>query len=156
MPNAGPALPVRIILDTNLVFSALLEELSDVLTRPAATKQLVLIDKTPRGVLADYLAIIELVDARPLPAPVSRDPEMMPCSPVCSPPRLRSSSPTNAEPNGVQGIVHFGVARSSGCPRDTYYHPLRRLSMSPLATAHFAATVHAPIQRSNHRPPLGF
>lgn len=66
---------MRIILDTNLVFSALLEELSDVLTRPAATKQLVLIDKTPRGVLADYLAIIELVDARPLPAPVSRDPD---------------------------------------------------------------------------------
>jgi putative PIN family toxin of toxin-antitoxin system len=97
-----PALPVRIVLDTNLAFSAmlwrgtphrllnalrdhpaaqlasssaLLEELSDVLTRPAATKQLALIGKSPRDVLADYLTIIELIDAPPLPAPVSRDPD---------------------------------------------------------------------------------
>jgi putative PIN family toxin of toxin-antitoxin system len=55
--------------------SALLEELSDVLTRPAATKQLALIGKSPRDLLADYLAIIELTDAQPLPAPVSRDPD---------------------------------------------------------------------------------
>ena len=90
-----PALPVRIVLDTNLVFSALLwrgathqllnalrdhptallEELSDILTRPAATKQLALIGKTPRDVLADYLTIIELVEPQPLPAPVCRDPD---------------------------------------------------------------------------------
>jgi len=93
---------VRIVLDTNLVFSALLwrgtthqllnalrdhpavqlisssamfEELSEVLTRQAATQQLALIGKTPRDVLADYLTIIELIDAQPLPAPVSRDPD---------------------------------------------------------------------------------
>jgi putative PIN family toxin of toxin-antitoxin system len=93
---------VRIILDTNLVFSALLwrgsthqllsalrehpaaqlfsspallEELFDVLTRPAATRQLALIGTTPREVLVDYLAIIELVEPPPLPAPVSRDPD---------------------------------------------------------------------------------
>ena len=97
-----PALPVRIVLDTNLVFSALLwrgathqllnalrdhptaqlcsstallEELSDIHTRPAATKQLALIGKTPRDVLADYLTIIELVEPQPLPAPVCRDPD---------------------------------------------------------------------------------
>jgi putative PIN family toxin of toxin-antitoxin system len=91
---------VWIVLDTNLAFSgllwrgtphqllnalrnhpvaqlvsssALLEKLSDVLTRPTATKYLALVGKSPREVLADYLAIIELVDARPLPAPVSRD-----------------------------------------------------------------------------------
>ena len=93
---------MRIVLDTNLVFSALLwrgtthqllnalrdhpavqlisssamfEELSEVLTRQAATQQLALIGKTPRDVLADYLTIIELIDAQPLPAPVSRDPD---------------------------------------------------------------------------------
>lgn len=93
---------MRIVLDTNLAFSALLwrgsphrllnalrhhpaaqlvgnsallEELSDVLTRPAATRQLALIGKSPRDVLADYLTIIELIDAQPLPAPVSRDPD---------------------------------------------------------------------------------
>lgn len=95
-------LRVRIVLDTNLAFSALLwrgtphrllnalrdhpaaqlvsssallEELSDVLTRPAATRQLALIGKSPHDLLADYLAIIELIDAPPLPAPVSRDPD---------------------------------------------------------------------------------
>lgn len=66
---------MRIVLDTNLVFSALLEELSDILTRPTATRQLALIGKTPRDVLADYLAIIELVEPHPLPTPVSRDPD---------------------------------------------------------------------------------
>lgn len=102
MPSAVPALPVRIVLDTNLVFSALLwrgtthrllsalrdhpaallcsssallEELSDVLTRPAATKQLALIGKSALDVLADYLAIIELVESQPLSTPVSRDPD---------------------------------------------------------------------------------
>lgn len=93
---------MRIVLDTSLVFSALLwrgtthqllnalrdhqavqlvsssallEELSDVLTRPTATKQLALIAKAPRDLLTDYLAIIELIDAQPLSAPVSRDPD---------------------------------------------------------------------------------
>jgi putative PIN family toxin of toxin-antitoxin system len=93
---------VRIVLDTNLVFSALLwrgtthqlltgvrghpaaqlcsspallEELSDVLTRPAATRQLAVIGKSPRDVIADYLTLIELVEPQPLPVPVSRDPD---------------------------------------------------------------------------------
>lgn len=93
---------MRIVLDTNLVFSALLwrgathrllsllrdhpaaqlcssptllEELSEVLTRPAATRQLAVIGRSPRDVLADYLAIIELVEPQPLPQPVCRDPD---------------------------------------------------------------------------------
>ncbi len=93
---------MRIVLDTNLVFSALLwrgathrllsslrshpaaqlfssptllEELSEVLIRPAATRQLALIGRSPRDVLADYLAIIELVEPQPLPQPVCRDPD---------------------------------------------------------------------------------
>jgi len=80
---------VRIILDTNVVLSALLwrgtphhllaaigqrqgvqlcsstallEELADVLTRPSASKRLALIGKTAREVLADYVEIIELVE----------------------------------------------------------------------------------------------
>jgi putative PIN family toxin of toxin-antitoxin system len=78
---------VRIVLDTNVVLSALLwrgtpfrlldaiqrrsstqlyssiallEELTDVLTRPSATKRLALIDKTAAAVLADYVEVIEL------------------------------------------------------------------------------------------------
>lgn len=102
MPSAGLVQSVRIVLDTNVLFSALfwrgaphkllnalrdhpvaqlcssstlLEELSDVLTRPAARKQLTLVGRSPRDVLADYLTLIELVVTQPLPAPVSRDPD---------------------------------------------------------------------------------
>ncbi len=80
---------MRIVLDTNVVLSALLwrgkpyqlletirqrgdvhlcssaaliEELTDVLTRPAATKRLALIGKTVREVLTDYVEAIELVE----------------------------------------------------------------------------------------------
>lgn len=92
---------MRIVLDTNVVMSALLwrgppyrllaairqrtrmqlysstvllEELTDVLTRPAATKQLTAIGKAAREVLADYLEAIELVEPTELPR-VVRDPD---------------------------------------------------------------------------------
>lgn len=92
---------MRIVLDTNIVISALLwrgpphqllealrahpaaqlfssplllEELTDVLTRPAATKRLAVIGKNPREVLADYLEAIDLVE--PVESPrVARDPD---------------------------------------------------------------------------------
>ena len=77
---------MRIVLDTNVVLSALLwrgtphrllavigqrsslqlysstallEELADVLTRPSATKRLALIGKAAREVLADYVEAAE-------------------------------------------------------------------------------------------------
>lgn len=85
---------MRIVLDTNVLMSALLwrgppyrlleairqhtrlqlysspvllEELTDVFTRPAATKRLTLIGKPARDVLADYLEAIELVEPAELP-----------------------------------------------------------------------------------------
>jgi len=105
--NAGCGKPaesaraqVRIVLDTNVVLSALLwrgtphhllaaiaqrpsiqlysstallEELADVLTRPSATKRLALIHKTAREVLADYIDAIELVEPVSVPRVVSGD-----------------------------------------------------------------------------------
>lgn len=92
---------MRIVLDTNVVMSALLwrgppyrlleairqrtrlqiysspvllEELTDVFTRPAATKQLAAIGKTAREVLADLLEAIELVEPVELPR-IVRDPD---------------------------------------------------------------------------------
>jgi putative PIN family toxin of toxin-antitoxin system len=92
---------MRIILDTNVVMSALLwhgppyrlletirqhthlqpysspvllEELADVLTRPAATKRLAAIGRSAREVLADYLEAIELAEPIELPR-VVRDPD---------------------------------------------------------------------------------
>jgi putative PIN family toxin of toxin-antitoxin system len=92
---------VRIFLDTNVVMSALLwqgtpyrllqmirershlqlyssaillEELSDVLTRPAANKRLALIGKTHREVLSSYLEVIELAEPTETPR-VVRDPD---------------------------------------------------------------------------------
>jgi putative PIN family toxin of toxin-antitoxin system len=91
---------VRIVLDTNVVLSALLwrgtphhllaaiakgsseqlysstallEELADVLTRPSATKRLGLIGKTAREVLADYVEAIELVEPASVPRVVVGD-----------------------------------------------------------------------------------
>jgi uncharacterized protein len=91
---------VRIVLDTNVVFSALLwrgtpfrlleairqrsntqlysstallEELTDVLTRPSATKRLALIEKTAATVLADYVEVIELVAPTTIPRVVPGD-----------------------------------------------------------------------------------
>lgn len=92
---------MRIVLDTNVVMSALLwrgspyrlletirqhprlqlysspvllEELADVLTRPSASKQLSAIGKAARDVLPDYIAAIELVEPAELPR-VVRDPD---------------------------------------------------------------------------------
>jgi putative PIN family toxin of toxin-antitoxin system len=91
---------MRIVLDTNLVMSALLwrgtpyrlldairqrsntqlyssatllEELADVLTRPSATKRLALIEKTAAMALADYIEIIELVTPTTVPRVVPGD-----------------------------------------------------------------------------------
>jgi uncharacterized protein len=91
---------VRIVLDTNVVLSALLwrgtpyrllnaiqqrsstqlcsstallEELTDVLTRPSATKRLALIEKTAAAVLADYVEVIELVAPTTVPRVVPGD-----------------------------------------------------------------------------------
>lgn len=93
---------MRIVLDTNVVLSALLwrgtpyrlletvrlrpslqlyssaallEELADVLTRPSPTKRLALIGKIAREVMADYVAVVEIVAPAALSTPVSRDPD---------------------------------------------------------------------------------
>lgn len=92
---------MRIVLDTNVVISALLwrgspyrlleairqhesftlysspvllEELADVITRTALTRRLAVIGKTAREVLADYLEAIELVEPVAVPR-VVRDPD---------------------------------------------------------------------------------
>ena len=54
---------------------ALLEELADVLMRPATAKRLVLIGKTAREVLADYVEVIELVEPAAVPRVVPGDPD---------------------------------------------------------------------------------
>ncbi len=91
---------MRIVLDTNVVLSALLwrgaphhllaaigqrssiqlysstallEELADVLTRPSATKRLTLIGRSAREVLADYVEAIELVEPASVPRVVAGD-----------------------------------------------------------------------------------
>jgi putative PIN family toxin of toxin-antitoxin system len=91
---------VRIVLDTNVVLSALLwrgtphhllaaigqrssiqlysstallEELAEVLTRPSATKRLALIGRSAREVLADYVEAIELVEPTSVPRVVVGD-----------------------------------------------------------------------------------
>lgn len=91
---------MRLVLDTNVVISALLwrgkpyqlleavsrsrelrlfsspallEELADVLARPMAAKRLALIGKTAAEVLADYQAVVEVVEPRVVPRVVLRD-----------------------------------------------------------------------------------
>jgi len=91
---------VRIVLDTNVVLSALLwrgtphhlliaiarspsiqlhgstamlEELTDVLARPSATRRLGLIGKSAREVLADYIDAITLVEPAIVPRVVIGD-----------------------------------------------------------------------------------
>ena len=91
---------MRIVLDTNVVMSALLwrgkpyqllqairlrndvqiyssavllQELADVLTRPSATKRLALIGKTVHDVLADYVEAVELVEPATVPRVVPSD-----------------------------------------------------------------------------------
>lgn len=91
---------MRIVLDTNIVLSALLwqgtphhllaairlqpgvqlcsstallEELVDVLTRASTARRLALIGKTAREVLADYVEAIELVEPAEVPRVVAGD-----------------------------------------------------------------------------------
>jgi putative PIN family toxin of toxin-antitoxin system len=91
---------LRIVLDTNVVISALLwrgkpyllleaihlrsdvhlvssaallQELADVLTRPSATKRLALIGKTVHEVLADYVEAVELIEPAIVPRVVPSD-----------------------------------------------------------------------------------
>ena len=93
---------MRVVLDTNVVMSALLwrgaphqlleairqrpsiqlcssaallEELADVLTRPSATQRLAIIGKTAREVLADYVDAVELVEPLSVPRVVPDDPD---------------------------------------------------------------------------------
>lgn len=97
-----PCVRMRIVLDTNVVLSALLwrglpyrlleairhrsdvqlcsspallGELADVLMRPATTKRLALIGDTAREVLADYIEVIELVEPDAVPRVVPGDPD---------------------------------------------------------------------------------
>lgn len=91
---------MRIVLDTNVVLSALLwrgtpyrlldairsrgearlftspallDELADVLTRSSAAKRLALIDRTAREVLADYVEAVEVVEPEHVPRVVPDD-----------------------------------------------------------------------------------
>lgn len=93
---------MRIVLDTNVVLSALLwrgtpyrlleairqqqhvqlvssaalvAELADVLTRPKTAKRLAVIEKSAREVLADYLEAVELVEPTSVPRVVPTDPD---------------------------------------------------------------------------------
>jgi putative PIN family toxin of toxin-antitoxin system len=93
---------VRIVLDTNVVLSALLwrgtpyrlfetirrnehtqlfssgvllEELGEVLTRPATAKRLALLGRTAHDILADYIEAVELVRPPPNPPAVVADPD---------------------------------------------------------------------------------
>ncbi len=93
---------MRIVLDTNVVTSALLwrgipyqllqsirlrsnlqlyssaallEELADVLTRRSLSKQLAVVDKQAADVLLDYTSVVQIIEAAPLSAPVCRDPD---------------------------------------------------------------------------------
>lgn len=95
-----PKVRVRIVLDTNVVMSALLwrgkpyqlleairqradlqlyssatllQELADVLTRPSATQRLAIIGKSAREVLADYADAVDLVEPVAVPRVVPRD-----------------------------------------------------------------------------------
>lgn len=93
---------MRIVLDTNVVLSALLwrgtpyhllnalrhrdearlfsspallEELAEVLTRSSAAKRLAIISKTPRQLLAEYLEAVEVVEPTEVPRVVPGDPD---------------------------------------------------------------------------------
>ena len=91
---------MRIVLDTNVALSALLwrgkpywlleairqrsdillfsspvllAELTDVLSRPSPAKQLAVIGKSAREVLADYIEIVEVVEPQDVPRVVPSD-----------------------------------------------------------------------------------
>lgn len=93
---------MRLVLDTNVVTSALLwrgvpyqllqrvrqrsslqlyssaallEELADVLTRASLVKQLAVINQQAGDVLLDYTSAVEIIHAAPLAKPVCRDPD---------------------------------------------------------------------------------
>lgn len=93
---------MRLVLDTNVVFSALLwrgtpyrllemirrqtgvrlftsvvllEELADVLSRPAASSRLALIGRSAQQILADYVEAVELVEPALTPRVVLGDPD---------------------------------------------------------------------------------
>jgi uncharacterized protein len=93
---------MRVVLDTNVVTSALLwrgipyqllqsirqapsiqlycsaellEELADVLSRPSMTGRLTAIGQSADAVLLDYVSAVQVVEAQPLPQPVCRDPD---------------------------------------------------------------------------------
>lgn len=96
------ATPVRLVLDTNVVISALLWrgapyelltfvrqhanlqlwcsrrlliELGSVLARPALLKRLAAIGREPADVLMDYASAVHIIRAPALPRQVSRDPD---------------------------------------------------------------------------------
>ncbi len=93
---------MRIVLDTNVVLSALLwrgtpyqllesirqradiqlysspallQELADVLTRPAATGRLALVGRSAQQVLADYVDAVDMVEPAVVPRVVPNDPD---------------------------------------------------------------------------------
>ena len=93
---------MRIVLDTNVVLSALLwrgtpyallqairqhqhaqlfaspvllEELGEILTRPAAARRLALIDRAAHEVLVDYYDAVEIVTPLSTPSVVAADPD---------------------------------------------------------------------------------
>lgn len=93
---------MRLVLDTNVVTSALLwrgapyqllqtirqrsalqlccsaallDELADVLTRQSLSRQLAVIGKQASDVLLDYTSAVQLINAAPLAQPVCRDPD---------------------------------------------------------------------------------
>lgn len=101
-PPAARGVAVRIVLDTNVVLSALfgrgapfrllssarqrepvtlvtslalLEELVQALERPAPAMRLAAVDRTPRQVLADYVGAVSLVTPRAVPPIVAADPD---------------------------------------------------------------------------------
>jgi uncharacterized protein len=98
--RGAPGTPVRIVLDTNVVFSALLwrgtpyrllqtirqhehvllfttatllAELGDVLTRPVAVRRFALLGRAAHEVLADYVDAAELVMPASTPPVVAAD-----------------------------------------------------------------------------------
>jgi uncharacterized protein len=93
---------MRVVLDTNIVTSALLwrgvpyqlfqairqapsiqlyasavllQELADVLSRPSLAGRLAVIGRSAEDVLLDYLSVVQIVEAPALAQPVCRDPD---------------------------------------------------------------------------------
>lgn len=124
---------MRIVLDTNVVISALLwrgtpyrlleairqheslqlysspellEELTDVITRPALSRRLATLGMTARDVLSDYLEAIELVEPVDVPR-VARDPDddhVLACALVATAELIISGDPDLLELAAYEGI----------------------------------------------------